>query len=103
MKSIPLFAGALALTLITPIFPQSAAIASIGGSAKPDVDFCRDVVLPQVPAANLGECVSYSETDYNCDAGFATHDCDAFLEGDPVGFYLTYDSFNQCVRENHGD
>lgn len=58
------------------------------------VAFCR-TLLPGIPEANLGECVSYVIVNEN---GFPSHDCDAFLEINPDLFYLIYDSYSDCVR-----
>jgi hypothetical protein len=58
---------------------------------------CAAIILPALPQATLGECVGYSLAS---EQGFASHDCDAFLEIDPDLFYTIYDSYSQCVREN---
>ncbi|HVH48885.1 MAG TPA: hypothetical protein VM760_03275 [Sphingomicrobium sp.] len=59
------------------------------------VDFCAEVVLPNVPSANLGECVSILLVSTN---GYPAHECDAFLEIAPDVFYTVYDSYSDCVR-----
>jgi hypothetical protein len=60
------------------------------------LDFCRNVVLPNLPSANLGECVGYAAS-FNTPA-FPAHECDAFMENDPDAFFDLFDSYSDCVR-----
>jgi hypothetical protein len=60
------------------------------------LNFCRDVVLPNVPQANLGECVGYAAS-FNTPA-FPAHECDGFLETEPEAFFELFDSYSDCVR-----
>jgi hypothetical protein len=79
-----------------------ASAANAGPNPSPSprangaVADCAIDVLPNIPQANLGECVSYSIIPNHA---FSTHDCDAFLEIEPEAFYLVFDSYSQCVRE----
>ena len=63
-------------------------------------DFCLNVVLPLLPGASLGECVSYSLTFGTY--GYAQHECDAARELDP-DFDLDFGSYANCVHLLHGD
>ncbi|GAA4725000.1 hypothetical protein H9L13_12525 [Sphingomonas lutea] len=81
-------------TLATPALPAPPESGKSGA-----VEFCRSL-LPSLPSANLGECVSYVIVNEN---GFPSHDCDAFLEINPALFYLFYDSYSDCVRANKKD
>jgi hypothetical protein len=86
-----------ALTCLPILAPMSAnATPSPSGKGNPAVAVCAYEVLPYVPQANLGECVSYSIIP---NKAFSTHDCDAWLEIYPDDFYANWDSYSQCVRE----
>jgi hypothetical protein len=90
MKRVSLMIACALATTTAPLVPISTALASPAG-----VQHCRSDVLPNVPEANLGECVSYNKVS---DKGFPAHDCDAFLETAPDIFFLFYDSYSECVR-----
>ena len=77
-------------TIATPALPAPPHSGKSGA-----VEFCQNVILPNVPTANLGECVSYVIVNEN---GFPSHDCDAFIENDPDLFFQIYDSYSDCVR-----
>lgn len=63
-------------------------------------DFCLNVVLPLIPTASLGECVSFSLT-YGT-YGYAQHECDAARELDP-DFDIDFGTYANCVHLLHGD
>jgi len=97
MKRILMTVATVAALLCTPVLATSAAAAPIPSShANPATALCADVVLPNTPQANLGECISYLTIP---NQAFSTHDCDAWLEIDPDSFYSYYDSYSQCVRD----
>ena len=85
---------AAALSMSAGTFSEPASAQENNG-AKPAVDFCANVVLPQLPKANLGECVGYIRTS---DQGFPSHECDSLLEIFPDEFFLMFDSYSDCVR-----
>jgi hypothetical protein len=64
------------------------------------LDFCRTVVLPSLPLANLGECVGYAASFST--PGYPAHECDSFLEIDPETFFEVFDSYSDCVRTLKG-
>jgi hypothetical protein len=80
------------LLAVAPAVPMAPAQANSGA-----VNFCQTEILPTLPTANLGECVSYILTSPE---GFATHYCDAQLENNP-DFFLDFESFADCVRWAH--
>ena len=86
------------MTLAATVQSAPAISAPPASAAADDVAFCRDVVLPNVPQATLGECVGYSMTFANSENGFVAFDCDAFMEVDPEGLFLLFDSYSDCVR-----
>jgi hypothetical protein len=92
----------IALTLLvgavsTPALAKDPTPVTSGNGNSGTPAFCGAEILPTVPQANLGECVSYGTTS---DEGFASHMCDALREIHPDVFYSLYDSFSECVREN---
>ena len=98
MKRMVLYLGALALAIPAPLALPSAAHAQFAPSPEA-VDECR-AFLPSDPTSNLGECVSTVNTYWRSPQhGLVTKVCDAVLEIDPVFFFLTYDSFSECVRD----
>jgi hypothetical protein len=92
-----LFVALLTLAATVPTVPANSAPPDSGKSGA--VLFCRSL-LPDLPTANLGECVSYVIVNEN---GFPAHDCDAFLENEPELFYLFYESYSDCVRSARQD
>ena len=73
----------------------AAPTPSPSDKGNPAVALCAYDVLPYVPQATLGECVSYVIIP---NKAFSTHDCDAWLEIYPDDFYANWDSYSQCVR-----
>ena len=100
MKVIPAIVAALVAAGMSPVFVNATA-----GAAQQDdngkhrgrdaVRACREFLLPFVPEANLGECVSYVQNFGT--QGFPAHFCDAERETNP-DFDLIFDSYSECVR-----
>lgn len=82
------------LALVSGTYAAPALPAPPESGKSGAVLLCQSL-LPDIPEANLGECVSFVIVDEN---GFPAHDCDAFLEIEPDLFYLIYDSYSDCVR-----
>ncbi|MEO8547348.1 MAG: hypothetical protein ABI422_03160 [Sphingomicrobium sp.] len=93
--AVALAVSAFCAPVITPS-TANAKPPPPSSQANPAVAGCETNVLPYVPQANLGECVAYSIIPNHA---LSTHDCDAFLEIDPAGFYAVFDSYSDCVRE----
>ena len=86
------------LASIMPLLTVAPAIPMAPAQANPGVvNFCKTEILPTVPTANLGECISYILTSAE---GFATHYCDSELENNP-DFFLDFEFFADCVRWAH--
>lgn len=86
------------LSSIMLLMTVAPAVPTAPAQANPAVvNFCKTEILPTLPTANLGECVSYILTS---EEGFATHYCDAELENNP-DFFLDFESFADCVRWAH--
>ena len=78
---------------------RAAPSGNFGQAVQETRDFCLNVVLPLLPTANLGECVSYSLT-YGT-YGYAQHECDAARELDP-DFDINFGTYANCVHLLHG-
>ncbi|MEO8456002.1 MAG: hypothetical protein ABI454_12665 [Sphingomicrobium sp.] len=79
---------------VTPIVPASAARAE----PKAAIDLCRNILLPNRPESNLGECLSYITVAENGSAGEVAHHCDSLEENDPVTFDMFFTSKSECIR-----
>ena len=93
----PLIIAAVLATMATPSSAADPLPIPSGNGRSWVPGACAAEILPVLPAANLGECVGYSNTS---EAGFASHDCDAFMEIEPDLFFAIYDSYSDCVRQN---
>ena len=78
----------------TPIVPASPALAD----PKPAIGLCRDVLLPNRPASNLGECLSYITVAANESEGVASHQCDFLIENDPDTFDMLFVTRSECIQ-----
>lgn len=88
------FIAAIIAAGVNPIMPASPALAD----PKPPIDLCRNVLLPNRPASNLGECLSYINVAANQSQGEATHQCDFLEENDPFTFDLLIVTRSECIR-----
>ena len=78
----------------TPAIPASPALAA----NKPAIDLCRDVLLPNRPASNLGECLSYINVSANDSDGVPSHECDFLQENDPDTFDMMFVTKSECIQ-----
>lgn len=92
MKRMFLALGASALLVGSPVVLPDPVQAE---PATDSLALCRDVILPNTPEANLGECMSFFRTSQE---GFYAHLCDVLRELEP-DVYAQYDNFGDCVRE----
>jgi hypothetical protein len=89
------FVAALVIAAgVTPIVPPSAARAD----PKAAIDLCRNVLLPNRPESNLGECLSYITVAENGSGGEVAHHCDSLEENDPVTFEMFFTSKSECIQ-----
>lgn len=88
------FAAILMATGTTPLMPASSALAD----PKPEIQLCRDVLLPGRPESNLGECVSYITVAENESQGEVSHHCDTLEENDPQTFYSLFVTKSECIQ-----
>ena len=79
---------------VTPLIHASPALAD----PKPAIALCRDVLLPNRPASNLGECLSYITVAENESQGEPSHQCDFLEENDPFTFELLFVSRSDCIQ-----
>jgi hypothetical protein len=94
IKSSTAFTAAFLTAGINPIMPATPALAD----PKPAIELCRDVLLPNRPASNLGECLSYINVAANQSEGEAAHECDFLEENDPFTFDLLFVTRSECIR-----
>ncbi len=98
-----LLATAISVTLLVASSTSAAAdptpTPGSGNGATGLVSLCSTVVLPNVPQANLGECVSYSRAS---DAGFPSHQCDVLREIYPDVLETLFGTYSDCVRAMKG-
>jgi hypothetical protein len=86
-------AATILAAAITPVAAPSPAFAE----ANPAIDQCR-ALLPNRPASNLGECLSYINVAANQSEGEASHECDFLEENDPFTFDLLFVTRSECIR-----
>lgn len=79
---------------VTPISFASPAKAD----PKPEIDLCREVLLPARPESNLGECLSYITVAENESEGEVSHHCDTLEENDPETFYSLFVTKSECIQ-----
>ena len=91
--SIALIATIIAASAC-PVMAASPALAD----PKPVIELCRDVLLPNRPASNLGECLSYINVAANESEGEASHQCDFLEENDPFTFELLFVTRSECIQ-----
>jgi hypothetical protein len=89
-----IFAASLIAAGVTPLAPASPALAD----PKPEIQLCRDVLLPGRPASNLGECLSYIMDAENGSQGEVAHHCDTLEENDPETFDMLFVSKSECIQ-----
>jgi len=94
MKSLKLL-SAIALIALPSTALQAAPTDNPGAATQELRDFCISVVLPLLPDANLGECISYGEAFGK--PGFAAHACDTERELNP-DFEADFGTYANCVR-----
>ena len=78
---------------VTPVMPASPAMAQ----PNPAIDQCR-TLLPNRPASNLGECLSYITVVRNDSEGDPSHHCDFLEENAPDIFDLLFTSRSECIQ-----
>src|SRR5689334_10247926 len=88
------FAALLIAAGVTPMTAASPALAD----PKPEIELCRDVLLPGRPESNLGECVSYITVAENGSEGEVSHHCDTLEENDPETFYALFVTKAECIQ-----
>lgn len=88
------FASILLAGSFAPVAAPSPAFAD----PKPEIELCRDVLLPGRPESNLGECVSYITVAENQSQGEVSHHCDTLEENDPETFYAMFVSKSECIQ-----
>lgn len=93
-KSVAFAAAVVIATGVTPITPASPARAD----PKPAIGLCREVLLPNRPASNLGECLSYITVAQNGSDGVPSHECDSLQENDPDTFDLLFVTKSECIQ-----
>ena len=91
--SVALVAAIMLAAGATPIFPSSPALAG----ANPAIDECR-VLLPNLPASNLGKCASYITVVANDSDGEASHACTWLQDNDPFTFELLFATRSECIQ-----
>jgi hypothetical protein len=64
---------------------------------NPAIDQCR-ALLPNRPASNLGECLSYITVVRNDADGDPSHHCDFLEENAPDIFDLLFTSRSECIQ-----
>jgi hypothetical protein len=87
-------AAAILASGTTPILPAAPAAAV----TKWEIGLCRDVLLPQRPNSNLGECLSYINVAQNGSDGEVSHFCDYLIDNDPFTFELLFSSRWECLH-----
>lgn len=89
-----IFAAVLIAAGVTPMTPAPPALAD----PKPDIELCRDILLPGRPESNLGECLSYITVAENDSQGEVSHHCDTLEENDPETFDSLFVSKSECIQ-----
>jgi hypothetical protein len=88
------FAAIIVAAGVTPITTASPALAD----PKPEIELCREVLLPARPASNLGECLSYITVAENESGGEVSHHCDSLEENDPETFDALFVTKSECIQ-----
>jgi hypothetical protein len=96
MRKIVLVAGAVTLTLATPLALSAPVRAApvANQSSSGTVNFCKEDVPNNQPAV-LGDCVGFINS-YGS-AGTIRFECEYLQDHQPDVFYAAYDTYNQCI------
>ena len=111
MEKLALLAAAMTLALPAPLaFPTGALAApnpgQVGNTGRYVPPFCKETLPTEWPAGMpMGRCVSVEETYFRNSLhgtqGFATQDCYQAEIFEPDLFWMTFDSFSDCVNWAH--